>query len=91
MIFSGNMGDERIQAALGIGNSITFIFLGTACNGSTRGMDTYQTAAYGAGDMHLCGVYLNKGRFFLTLVYIPLALLILIFSEPLTLLFTRDE
>ena len=91
MIFSGNMGDERIQTAVGIGNSLTFIFLITACGGSIRGLDTLQTAAYGVGDMYLNGVYLNRARFFCTLCYVPLALGILIFADPLCHMFTKDE
>ena len=38
-IFAGHLGDAKMQAALGIGNSITFIFLLTACYGSNRAIE----------------------------------------------------
>jgi Na+-driven multidrug efflux pump len=91
MAFSGHMGDERIQAAVGIGNSISFIFIMSCCEGAGRGLDTLHTIAYGAGDLHLCGVYLNRGRFLVTLVFIPVALLLYSLSEQLAGIFTDDE
>ena len=78
-IFAGHLGDERKQAAMGIGNSLTFIFLLTACFGANRALDTLHTTAYGAGNLKLCGTYLNRGRYVMTLVYLPAALLIIIF------------
>ena len=46
-VISGHLGDERMQAGLGISNSITFIFLLTVSMGLNRALDTLHTTAYG--------------------------------------------
>ena len=75
-IISGHLGDERMQAGLGISNSVCFICLLSVFYGLNRSLDTLHTTAFGAGDFKLCGVYLNRGRYVNTLFYIPLALLL---------------
>ena len=49
------------------------------------GQDTFSGQAFGAGDFHLCGQWLNRGFFIMTSVYIPLALLIAMFAESIFL------
>ena len=59
--------------------------------GMTRALDVVHTAAYGAGDLRLCGVYLNRGRLILTMVYIVMFSFIWTFRDELIRIFTSDE
>ena len=41
-------------------------------------VSTLVAQAYGAGDLKICGVYLNRGRIVNTTIFIPLVVLILL-------------
>jgi Na+-driven multidrug efflux pump len=43
--------------------------------GLLMAMDTLVSQAKGAGNLELCGVYLNRSRFILTIFYIPMVLI----------------
>jgi Na+-driven multidrug efflux pump len=89
-IFAGHLGDAKMQAALGIGNSITFIFLLTACYGSNRAIEAQHTKAFAMGDLKQCGTILNRGRLIMTLFFIPLAMLIFMCLESFVRIFSSD-
>ena len=90
MIFSGHLGDDKYQAALGIGNSVTFMLVMTVMTGMSRALDVLHTASYGNGDLRLCGIYLNRGRLILTLTYIPISTAIWIFRDEIIGIFSKD-
>lgn len=52
-------------------------------------LETLVSQACGAGQLELCGKYLNKQRFIMVLWFLPLGLLMW-FSEPLLLLARQD-
>jgi Na+-driven multidrug efflux pump len=43
--------------------------------GMNAALDTLVSQAAGAGQLEKCGVFLNRGRFIMTVAFIPLALL----------------
>jgi len=49
-------------------------------------MDTLISQAAGAGNLELCGVYLNRGRYVMTIFFIPLCT-ISIFIEGILIAF----
>ena len=63
----------------------------TGCLGMTRALDVIHTAAYAAGDLKLCGVYLNRGRLVLLMVYAVILSFVWIFIDELICIFTNDE
>ena len=44
--------------------------------GMNGAVETLVAQAYGAGDLRICGVYLNRGRMINTVIAIPLIILI---------------
>ena len=72
--------------------------LGTMCQaflgymliiGLNASVETFVSQASGAKNMHLCGVYLNRGRFIMTCAFIP-ATMALLYIEPLLVHLGQD-
>ena len=42
--------------------------------GLNSALDTFISNAVGADNIELCGIYLNRGRFILVIVYLPLTI-----------------
>lgn len=78
------------MAAVGLGN----LFLGLCCRyvlaGMNAALETFVSQAYGQGDLHVAGIYLNRGMAIMTGVYVPLAI-ILIFSYDIFIAVGVDE
>lgn len=49
--------------------------------GLNAAQETLTSQAFGAGNLQLCGLYLNRGRFILTAFFIPLATIVMLFAE----------
>ena len=56
------------------------MILGMFCRHVLAGVncaqETLVSTAFGQGQLKLCGVYLNRGRVIMSVVYLPLALLL---------------
>ena len=59
--------------------------------GLNAGQDTLTSQAFGNGNLKLCGVYLNRGAFILTLVFIPLALIPSLRAEQILIQLGQDK
>jgi MATE family multidrug resistance protein len=71
--FLGHLDDNAIIAGAGMG-SVVVNFLGwTIVIGLNSALDTLVSQAAGAGNLELCGVYLNRGRFVMSLLFVPVA------------------
>ena len=71
----GHNDGSAFLAGIGLGN-LCEAFLGlTLIVGMNGALDTLVSQAAGAGNLELCGVYLNRGRFIMTLMFIPLSVL----------------
>ena len=82
LVFAGNFEEKSAEklAAIGLGNML----LGMLCRhfmlGINCAIETLSSQAFGQRQLQLCGVYLNRGRFIMTAIYLPLAVM-LIFSK----------
>lgn len=66
-----------MMSGVGLGDN-ALIFFGQAClMGMNNAIETLVAQAAGAGNLKLAGVYLNRGRFLLTVSYIPIVVLLL--------------
>lgn len=74
---------------MGLAN-LTCNFIGVSIllgiNGATA---TLVSQSYGVGELALCGVYLNRGRIILAIVYIPICA-IFFFTEPILIAIGQD-
>jgi len=77
LIFLGRLNKADLLAGVGVGNMvINFVGMSTII-GFNGALETLVSQAYGAENMQLCGVYLNRARFVLCLVYIPIIFILL--------------
>ena len=77
VIFAGRLGDPAKTAGVGLGTTMNHIFGCCILFGFNRAMDTLVCQAYGAKNLALCGVYLNRARVIGTLAFIPVAIVLL--------------
>jgi len=83
--------DETQLAAVGVGNLSTLILIVTVLMGLNSTQDTITSVAYGSGNLKLCGVYLNRGAFIMTLFFIPLALIPTLRGEQILIYLGQDR
>jgi MATE family multidrug resistance protein len=71
LVYLGHSGNEKLVAGVGMG-AISINFMGwSVISGVTQAMDTLVSHAAGQKNYELCGVYLNRGRLVVTLIFIP--------------------
>ena len=75
MIFLGRYDEAHLLAGIGVGNMMTMFGL-SFIMGLNSAIETLVSQAKGAGNIELCGVYLNRGRFVLMLVCVPVAVIL---------------
>ena len=85
MIFIGQLGTSEEIAGAGLAFTITNIFVFSFGFGLNGAIETLATQAFGAGDLYMCGVVLNRGRVVGTAFFLPM-LLFLLYTEELLLL-----
>jgi len=68
---------EAMMAGVGLGYTMQKLLGLSVMYGLNQGLETLVSQAWGAGNRELCGVYLNRGRFLLTLIFIPFTISIL--------------
>lgn len=74
------MNDAVKLAGVGLGTMLTNILGIEFLAGINGASSTLISQAYGAGNVRICGIYLNRGRCVLTAFFIPL-FIILVFSK----------
>ena len=73
--FLGHLDNQALIAGVGIAN-VCVKFMGMiVINGLNNALDTLISQSFGAGNLELCGVYLNRGRFIITCVALWIAML----------------
>ena len=75
MIFLGHLNKPELVAGSGIGNmwmNMTGLSIVIGLNGA---LETLTSQAFGAKNLDLCGVYLNRSRFVMIMFFIPITLL----------------
>ena len=79
LIFIGHKNDQDpiLLAAVGMGNVILMCCGIGMFFGLNSGLETLVSQAYGAKNMHLCGVYLQRGRVCMTMLFVPIFIVFL--------------
>ena len=80
--FAGHL-DKTQLAALGLTFSVNNIMVVSLLIGLSSAQETLTSQAFGANDLHLCGVYLNRGFFIIMAFFIPLAVIPSMFAEKI--------
>lgn len=81
-VYAGHLNDESKLAGLGLGTCILESLTLYIIMGMNGALETLVAHAYGANQLTLCGVYLNRARVINTVIFIPL-LTILLFTKPI--------
>ena len=89
-VFAGRMSDPTKLAAVGITSVIMNLMILSLMIGLNSAQETLTSQAFGYGNIRLCGVYLNRGRFILIAFFIPVAILIGFFGQQLLLALGQD-
>lgn len=75
-IYAGKIGDAAVLAGLGLGTALLESMTLFVIIGMNGACETLTAQAFGANQLRLCGVYLNRARIINTLMFIPLALIL---------------
>ena len=77
LAFIGHLDDAAMLSAVGLGNMTNNIFALSIILGFNCSLDTLISQAAGSGNIELSGVYLNQGRFIMTCIFLPIAIVLL--------------
>jgi Na+-driven multidrug efflux pump len=74
--FAGHLGDEAELAGVGMANMFVNILCLSVIYGLNETLNTFVSQSYGLGDYRMCGVFHNRSRIVMTLIYIPLSVML---------------
>ena len=69
--FLGHLNQPELLAGVGTGNMTQNMLGLSIIIGFNGALETLVSQAYGSGNLKMCGVYLNRGRFILIAAFIP--------------------
>ena len=72
LIFVGHLNNAEMMAGVGMGNMIQNMLGLSFFIGLNGALETLCSQAYGNGELKLCGIYLNRGRFVLCVSMLPI-------------------
>lgn len=75
--YIGHLGSEAAMAGVGMANMYMNITCLSLLFGINMTLNTVVAQAFGFGDLRMCGVYMNRARIIVTIVFIILVLLLL--------------
>ena len=75
--FIGSLNNPAMMAGVGLGNMTVNISALSFVYGFNAALDTLVSQAVGAGKIEQVSVYLNRGRFIMTLLFVPITLFLL--------------
>lgn len=90
LAFVGHLSNPAMVAALGVSNMMLHICVLSNVFGFNSAMDTLVSQAAGAKNLNLCGQYLNKARFLMTMMFVPI-IIVLSNSERILIFFKQNE
>ncbi len=79
-----------MMAGVGMANMFVNIICLSVMFGLSSTLNTLVSQSFGLGNLRLCGIYMNRSRILMTVVYFPL-LLILLKAEAIFAFFGFDE
>lgn len=74
---AGHLGDPVIMAGIGLGNMTVNLVAMVPLLCTTHAIKSLVPQAFGRGNLDLCGVFLNRARILLTIVFILSSIVIL--------------
>ena len=83
VVYAGQSNNEVWLAAIGLSNASVGIMMTSMLVGVNSAQETLSSQAFGANQLRLCGIYLNRGIMILNAAYLPLALSAGIFGEKI--------
>ena len=89
-IFAANMNDPVMLAIVGLSNAYLSIMILAPILGLNTAQDTLTSQAFGRGDLHLCGIYLSRGRLILITFFLTLGVGPALFSQKIFLAIGQD-
>ena len=90
MVFVGYLYNASKMAGVGMGNTLlNMTGLSLAC-GLNGALETLVSQGYGAGDLKMCGTYLNRSRAVLLIFFIPVTIF-LMKCESILVFIGQDE
>ena len=66
----GKLEDSDLLAGMGIGLTMINLMGMSLVKGINMALETLVSQAAGAGNLELCGVYLNRGRFVMSMIFV---------------------
>ena len=85
----GKLGDPAKIGGVGMGNMIMALFGLSIFSGLNSALDTLVSQAAGAGNLTLCGVYLNRGRLVILSCFVPIVVIVFN-TENIMIAFSQD-
>jgi Na+-driven multidrug efflux pump len=76
-IFVGQLNDPAKLAGVGMANMTLNLLAFSPLMGMNSVLETLVSQAFGSGNLYMCGVYLNRGRFLTTCFFIPVMFVLL--------------
>lgn len=71
------MNQPILVAAVGVGNMTMNLLFFSISFGFNSVLDSLISQSVGTGNYQLCGVYRNRGVFFMSIIFIPSSILLL--------------
>ena len=90
LIYAGRLYDSVNVAVIGLAGTTTRISMSSILFGINSAQDTLTSQAFGASNIRLCGIYLNRGSFVVTIIFLLLALTPSFFAEKIFLALKFD-
>ena len=90
IIFLGRLNDPHLLQGIGIGLTMINLMGMSIIKGINMALETLVSQAAGAGNLELCGVYLNRGRFVMSVIFI-FVVLECAYVEDILLYFNWNE
>ena len=81
--YIGHVNDPVLLAGVGMGNMLINVLCFAVVQGLNGALETLVSQAYGAGKYKACGIYLNRGKFVATIIFIPIIILYICSEEIL--------
>ena len=82
-VFAGHMDRPIYLASMGLTSVCCNVMVLSVLIGLNGAQETFSSQAFGAGNLKLCGIYLNRGSFILIAFFVPIALIPIVFGEKI--------
>ena len=89
IVYAGKFADDAKLAGVGLGQSLLWSLTLYIIVGMNGALETLVSQAFGANQLKLCGVYLNRARVINTAISLPL-MGVMFFTKPILSVFGQQ-